>query len=309
MKEADAVILDGLTKRYGDRTVVHGVTLALAAGERLALLGHNGAGKTTLMKMMLGLVRPDGGEVRVLGRDPAEAAADVRRSVGFLPESVAFYEAMTGWETLRFYARVKRRPAEECRALLARVGLADAAGRRVGTYSKGMRQRLGLAQALLGAPRLLLLDEPTTGLDPELRQSFYGIIAELKAQGTAVLLSSHLLTELEERTDHIAIMNQGHLVGLGTLGDLREQAGLPVRFRLRVVNGDAATVADHFGALVFERVPGEVGPACPARDKMDVLRAIAGLGDRVADVEVVPPSLDDVYASFTGRPLSEGAPA
>jgi len=309
VKEADAVVLDGLTKRYGDRTVVQGVSFRLAPGERLALLGHNGAGKTTMMKMMLGLVRPDGGMVRVLGRDPAEAAADVRQSVGFLPESVAFYEAMTGWETLRFYARLKRRPADECRALLARVGLADAAKRRVGTYSKGMRQRLGLAQALLGSPRLLLLDEPTTGLDPELRQSFYAIVAELKAQGTTVLLSSHLLTELEERTDRIAIMNMGRLVGLGTLGDLREQAGLPVRFRLKVVNGNASVVADRLGSLVLDRVPGELGVACPPRDKMTVLRTIAGLGPLVEDVEVVPPSLDDVYASFTGRRLTEEATA
>ncbi|PWC38956.1 ABC transporter ATP-binding protein [Azospirillum sp. TSO22-1] len=301
--------MEGLGKRYGGRAVVQGVSLRLAPGERLALLGHNGAGKTTVMKMMLGLVRPDGGSVRVLGRDPAEAAGDVRASVGFLPESVVFYEAMTGFETLRFYARLKRRPAEECRALLARVGLEAAAARRVGTYSKGMRQRLGLAQALLGAPRLLLLDEPTTGLDPELRQSFYAIVAELKAQGTAVLLSSHLLTELEERTDRIAIMNMGRLVGLGTLGALREQAGLPVRFRLRVVNGNAAAVADRLGSLVLERVPGELGVACAPRDKMEVLRAIAGLGTLVDDVEVVPPSLDDVYASFTGRPLTEEATA
>jgi Cu-processing system ATP-binding protein len=310
VKEAEAaVVLDGLTKRYGDRTVVRAVSLDLAVGERLALLGHNGAGKTTIMKMMLGLVRPDGGVVRVLGRDPAEAAADVRRSVGFLPENVAFHEAMTGWETLRFYARLKRRPAEECRALLARVGLEDAAKRRVGTYSKGMRQRLGLAQALLGSPRLLLLDEPTSGLDPELRRSVYTIIAELKGQGTAVLLSSHLLTELEERTDRIAIMNMGRLVGLGTLGELREQAGLPVRFRLKVVNGNASEVADRLGGLVLERVPGELGLACPPRDKMAVLRTITGLGPLVEDVEVVPPSLDDVYASFTGRHLAEEATA
>jgi len=157
-----AVILDGVVKKYGGQTAVAGIGLSLAAGDRLALLGHNGAGKTTLMKLILGLVPASAGGVTVLG-GPA-GRPDAKAATGFLPENVAFHEVMTGWETLRFYGRLKRRPAGECRGLLERVGLSAAAKRRVGTYSKGMRQRLGLAQALLGQPRLLLLDEPTTGL-------------------------------------------------------------------------------------------------------------------------------------------------
>ncbi|MBF0373624.1 MAG: ABC transporter ATP-binding protein, partial [Alphaproteobacteria bacterium] len=239
---SEAVEAERLVKRYGARTVVDGVSLTLRGGERLALLGHNGAGKTTLMKMMLGLTRPSGGRLRVLDHDPAAMPADIRRAIGFLPESVAFHESMTGREVLRFYARLKRRPRQECEALLARVGLAEAAGRRVATWSKGMRQRLGLAQALLGAPRLLLLDEPTSGLDPELRLSFYAILAERAEAGAAVLLSSHLLTELEERTDRAAILDHGKLVAQGTLDELRVQAGLPVRITVKPGDGGAEAI-------------------------------------------------------------------
>lgn len=274
--------LSQVSKAYGRRTVVREVSFVLAAGERVALLGHNGAGKTTLMKMMLGLTPASGGKVRVLGHDPASEPAGVRRALGFLPENVSFDPAMTGREMLAFYARLKHRPAGEAAALLEQVGLAEAAGRRVGAYSKGMRQRLGLAQALLGSPRLLLLDEPTTGLDPELRQAFYAILAERARGGAAVMLSSHLLTELEERTDRILIMDRGRLVAAGTLDDLRAQAGQPVRLRAVLAGGAVEDIA------------------CSAHDKMAHLRALAARPE-VADIQIELPTLDAVYAHYTGK--------
>lgn len=300
-----AVELCGAGKRYGRHWAVREVTLSLRTGERLALLGHNGAGKTTLMKLMLGLTWPDTGTVRVLGDVPGGAASPVRQAIGFLPENVAFHNAMTGSETLRFYARLKRRPAAECRTLLERVGLGAAADMRIGTYSKGMRQRLGLAQALLGAPRLLLLDEPTTGLDPALRQAFYEIIRQLAADGTAVLLSSHLLTELEERTDRVAVMNQGRLVAIGTLDQLRVAAGLPVEIRLRLADGRRTAVAEALAALSPQPIgPQELLLNCPVADKMAVLRAVVALGEDVRDLEITLPDLDRIYASFTGAPAA-----
>ena len=156
-----------VTKRYGPLVAVEDVCLALRPGEVTALVGHNGAGKTTLIKLLLGLIRPSAGRVEVQGQDPAgRGGAQARRTLGFLPENVAFHGAMTAVELMAFYARLKGCSPAGNADLLARVGIAAAARRRVATYSKGMRQRLGIAQALIGEPRLLLFDEPTSGLDP-----------------------------------------------------------------------------------------------------------------------------------------------
>lgn len=275
-----ALAFTHVRKCFGRHAAVDGVTLSVAAGERVALLGHNGAGKSTLMKLALGILRPDAGTVASIGGQ-----------VGFLPENVSFHPAMTGRETLAFYAALKRRPAAEVTDLLEGVGLTEAAGRFVATYSKGMRQRLGLAQALLGRPRLLLLDEPTTGLDPSLRRRFHDIVRDLAAGGAGVLLSSHLLTDLEARTDRVAIMEQGRLVALGTLDQLRRETALPVRIRVIAAEGRAAEVAGRLGGLDL---------AVPPAEKMAALGRVLALGPLVADVEVEPPGLDAIYARYAG---------
>ena len=187
--------------------------------------------------------------------------------------------------------------------LLDRIGLGPAASRRVKTYSKGMRQRLGLAQALLGSPRVLMLDEPTSGLDPALRQSFYEIIRDLSDNGTTVLLSSHVLTELEARTDRVAIMNRGRLVACDTLAALRRQAGLDVRIRVAVPPGQASRVAESLrGHANPVRVNDHsIELTCGLDGKMAVLNDITALGTVINDVEVAPPSFDDVYAHFSRR--------
>ena len=194
-----ALELAEVTKIFDRRAAVDGVSFQLAAGERVALLGHNGAGKTTLFKMILGFLKPDHGSVSVLGAAPGSNAA--RRAIAYLPEAVAFHNALTGEEVLRFYARLKGEDPAKSAALLEDVGLGAAARRRVGAYSKGMRQRLGLAQALISPASLVLLDEPTSGLDPISRQNFYDLVEKVAARGATVLLSSHALTEVEARTD------------------------------------------------------------------------------------------------------------
>ncbi|MGE5548682.1 MAG: ABC transporter ATP-binding protein [Solirubrobacterales bacterium] len=295
---SEPLTLRAVTKRYGERVVVRGVDFALRPGERVALLGHNGAGKTTLMKMALGLAAVTSGDIRVNGHDPTTMPASVRRGIGFLPENVAFDPGMTGREMLSFYAALKHRGAKEVTALLEQVGLAEAAGRRVGTWSKGMRQRLGLAQAVLGTPRLLLLDEPTSGLDPEYRQAFYELLAERARGGTAVLLSSHLLTELEEKTDRVLIVDHGLLIAQGTLEELRVRADRP--FGMRVL----ARPGHDLSAALADLAPRPDGAwlhlACRPADKMAVLRRLAAL-DGVADIELHPPGLDDLYAHFLGE--------
>jgi len=296
--------LQGLVKRYGGTTALDDIDLAVAAGERVALIGHNGAGKTTLIKLALGLIRPDAGTIRIDGRDPAgRGGAELRRQTGFLPENVIFNGASTGRETVRFYGRLKRAPAGQADALLDRLGLGDAADRRVSTYSKGMRQRLGLAQVLLGAPRLLLLDEPTSGLDPVLRRDFYDLIDDLAHDGTTILLSSHALTDLAIRTDRIAILKHGRLAAIGSVGDLARQARLPVRIRVQVPEGTAAAVGERLGrATELRRVNDRhVELVCPADDKMAMLRRLTELGGDIVDIEVDPPSLEDIYASVQNR--------
>lgn len=306
MTSRDAIRLDRLTKRYGTFTAVEDLSLAVPEGEFLALLGHNGAGKTTLMKMLLGLTRPTAGVLAVLGAEGGGAAA--RRQIGFLPENVNFTGGSSGRASLRFFARLKGAPSRQVEDLLEVVGLADAAHKPVRTYSKGMRQRLGLAQALLGEPRLLLLDEPTSGLDPLLRQEFYRILRDMKARGVTILLSSHVLTELQLRTDRIAILRHGRLVACDTLNGLQQAAGLPVRIRVRVPEGGAERAAAQAGqgARVLSANGRSVELGVTVAGKMEALRRLAGGGDgSVEDIDVLPPSLEDVYAHFGGPPAAD----
>ncbi len=290
----------GAVKRYGDKTVVRDVDLSVRAGEHMVLIGHNGAGKTTLMKLMLGLTRPSAGRVRVLGADPATAGAGRRRALGYLPESVAFHSAMKGREVLAFYARLKGIAPAECRSIFEQVGLDRAADRPVRTYSKGMRQRLGLAQAMLGKPQLLFLDEPTSGLDPSLRRHFYGLIDTLSRSGTTSLTSSHSLNEVEARADRIAIMKMGAIVACGTQAELSRQAGLPIVVRLGVRSGSGARVAESLAAMgkIHRRDEHRIDLFCLGASKMVVLRQIAALGEVVEDVDVMPPRLDDIYSHY-----------
>jgi Cu-processing system ATP-binding protein len=297
--------LEGVARRYGAVEAVRDVSFALPQGARVALVGHNGAGKTTLMKLMLGLVRPSAGRLRVLGEDPVAGAAATRRQLGWLPENVTFNPALTGREVLRFFARLKGEPPASADALLERVGLGEAARRRIGGYSKGMRQRLGVAQALLGSPRAVLLDEPTTGLDPEVRQGLYDMLAALAGGGTTVLLSSHALEELEGRVERVVILDHGRVVADGTLAELRRLARLPVRLRLALAD-DAPPDWLHPEFAPRRLGNGLVELSCLPEAKMELLRRAAA-DPRVADLDLEPPTLDELYAHFLrGRP--EAAP-
>ena len=298
-----ALQLEAVTKAYGRERAVDGVTLGLAPGERLALLGHNGAGKTTLLKLALGLTRPTGGAVTTLGCTPGSPAwTAAKRGIGYLPESVAFTGSMSGRETIRFYGRLKGAGREACEEALAQVGLDDAAAaKRVRTYSKGMRQRLGFAQAILGAPRLLVLDEPTGGLDPGSRRVFHATLGDLARRGTGVILSSHLLTEVEAGTERIAIMRAGRLAALGTADALKRRAGLAVTIRVAVRPGGGARLAEVLGGRATVRINDHaVELRCAASEKRALIERILGLGEAVEDIEIVPPGLDAVYARFGG---------
>lgn len=286
-----------LTKRFAGVEALSDVSLTVDAGQRVALLGHNGAGKSTMMKIILGLIPFDSGAVTVCGAAPGSAAA--RAQVAYLPENAAFHPALTGEEQIRHYLSLRGERPVQALELLARVGLADAAKRRIGTYSKGMRQRVGLAQALIGKPRLLVLDEPTSGLDPVSRRDFYALLDDLAAGGTAILLSSHALTEVEARTDRILILSGGRLMAEGSLADLRRKAALPVAISVAPAAGQKAALV---AALPMAQANGDgrLHLDIAQDDKLAVLSRITGL-PQVADLEVIPPSLEDIYSHFSRR--------
>jgi Cu-processing system ATP-binding protein len=293
--------LKGLCKTYGSQTVVDKVDLSVATGESLAIIGHNGAGKTTLMKLILGLTRASAGNIRLgPGSSTTKQLQNTGESIGFLPEVVSFPTSLSGRHLLRFYARLKKESDRNCDELLELVGLTAAADQKIGTYSKGMRQRLGLAQALLGDPSLLLLDEPTSGLDPFLRGHFYEIISARQATGTSVLISSHALTEIEARTDRIAIMKNGRLLVQGSLAQLRSEAALPVRILVK----HHPTLRDKLLETLQTTVPYEalgrdqLQFACREEQKLPLLHQLTGQQEAVLDVIVRPPRLDDLYTHF-----------
>jgi Cu-processing system ATP-binding protein len=293
----NSLTLSHVTKTFDGFTALDDVTFNVAPGERVALLGHNGAGKSTLMKIILGLTQGTSGRVEVLGAAPGSQAA--RDRTAYLPENVAFHPSLTGLEQVRLYLRLRGADPAQAMDLLGRVGLADAARRRIGTYSKGMRQRVGLAQALIGQPRLLVLDEPTSGLDPVSRHDFYEILDSLAAEGAAILLSSHALTEVEARTDRIVILAQGRLMANDTLATLRRRAALPIRLQVAARPGAADLVA---AKLTGGRRNGVmVDLICGHDDKLSRLGDIAALHALIEDVEIIPPSLEDIYSHFSRR--------
>ncbi|CUJ30634.1 ABC transporter ATP-binding protein [Achromobacter xylosoxidans] len=297
--KTDLVTLAGVSKHYGAQRAIDGLDLQLREGECVALAGHNGAGKSTLIKLVLGLIRPTDGRVTLFGEDAhSRAAARLRDRIGYLPETVALHPSLTGVETLAFYARLKRRSLSGNPALLEKVGIAGAAHRRVGGYSKGMRQRLALAQALLGEPRVLLFDEPTTGLDPASRLMFYEIVHELRAAGATILLSTHALSELAGHADRIVVMKAGRKIADGAMSALRRDTGLPIRIRLTLAEPQSGTLLTRpwrrLDACRYEL-------ACQERDKVEAIRGIGAIAAPIADLDIQAPSLDDIYAHLLER--------
>lgn len=291
----EIVKAQNVSMRFKAVDALTSVSLNVAPGEQVALLGHNGAGKTTLFRLILGFIKPTAGSISIKGFAPGSDAS--RRVVSYLPEQVAFPKMLTGREVVRFYAKLKGAALEDVQSVLAKVDLVEAADRRVESYSKGMRQRLGLAQALVGKPDLLLLDEPTSGLDPLSRQHFYELIADVARQGGSVLLSSHGLSELEAKTDRVAILRKGELVANGPLADLQHEANLPIRIRVRAASSAIESVHAEIGG---GRINGaSVELFCSRGDKMRILSKISGLGAQVEDFDVAPPTLDQIYRHFS----------
>ena len=268
-----------LRKSYGSVDALKGVSLEVGEGELVGLLGPNGAGKSTLVKIACGLVRATAGSVRIAGLAAGEPEA--HRSLGYLAELFRFPDWLTADELLGMHQRLAHADggAAERERLLAAVGLADAGGRRIGTMSKGMQQRLGIAQAMIGDPRVLLLDEPTSALDPAGRRTVRRLLEDLRAKGVAVLLNSHLLSEVELVCDRVAIIAQGELVTAGTPEQLSRASGVEVE-----------TAG---GTRVFEQAGREDAPG--------IVRELVAAGEEVYEVRVRRSTLEDAYLEAVGE--------
>jgi len=286
------------------------VDLEVADGEIYAFLGPNGAGKTTTVRMLTTLLRPTGGTARVAGFDVVDQSADVRRSIGVALQEAALDPLMTGRELIRLQATLHGLiGAEAVRrgdALIDRVGLNQAADRRVGTYSGGMRRRLDLASALVHEPKVLFLDEPTTGLDPVSRKAIWEEVAALNSEGATVFLTTQYLEEADQLADRVGIINGGRIVAEGTPASLKAEVGKP-HLELGILDGDgerAKEVAAGFGRLLPDRedkllVELEGG----ANDVAKVVRALDESGIMFGSLELVEPTLDDVFVAKTGEHL------
>ncbi|NHC44249.1 ABC transporter ATP-binding protein [Motilibacter sp. K478] len=284
---APAAWCSGLRKRYGKRQAVADVSLEVGRGEIVGLLGPNGAGKTSVIKMLLGLVHPDGGEVMLLGRPAGDPAARAR--VGYLPELFRYQPWLSAAEVLALHVRLSGAdvPVPEQRERLALVGLAERSGDRVGGFSKGMQQRLGLAVALVARPEFVVLDEPTSALDPLGRADVRDIVLDLRANGVAVLLNSHLIGEVERVCDRVVILDRGRVATSGTLTELLGQREL----RLQLTGLTPAAEALLAAAGVLERAGEWVTVALPADDDGSAVPAlVAGLVARGVAVHAVEPA-------------------
>lgn len=300
MTQTPVIEIDRIAKSFHGDIAVRDISFNIAAGECVSIIGHNGAGKTTLIKIVLGLTAPSAGVVKIFGADIHRAGRDkAARRIGYLPETMTFPPHMTGLEALRYFARLKEIPVDGCPARLATVGLAEVASKRIRTYSKGMRQRLGLAQALLGEPDLLILDEPTTGLDPDLRRLFYSLIDERRAAGVAILMSSHALSELQWHVDRIIVINRGKAIAAGSLAELRRQAALPVLIRVKADTALTVLTDTRPDGVECRRLNGStVELICSPERKVEVIRWVTTCGYGIDDLDVELPDLDRLYRHY-----------
>ncbi len=310
----NALEVEGLRRSFGDLTAVDGVSFHVAEGETYGLLGPNGAGKTTTISMVCGLLEPDAGTVVVCGQRMSTTARDAKRTLGFVPQDLAVYPDLTGRENLRFFARVQGLGRDELRTrvdeVLELVGLTERGDDRVEEYSGGMKRRLNIGIGLLHRPRLLLLDEPTVGVDPQSRHAILESVAALAGEGISVLYTTHYMEEAERLCDRVGIIDEGRLQAEGTRRELVASTGDRDRVRLAGrgdLTGAAATLRQH--PEVEDATVGDgdvlVSVADAGRLLPRLLEAAARGGMEVTGVDVVEPDLEAVFLQVTGKALRD----
>ncbi|MFN8464734.1 MAG: ABC transporter ATP-binding protein [Caldilineaceae bacterium] len=301
---ADDIVLDvqGLTKHYGKFVAVDNLNLRINRGEIFGLLGPNGAGKTTTILMLLGLTEPTSGSVRVLGFDPTRQPLSVKARVGYLPDAVGFYDELTARENLAYIARLNGLPRKEANsrieAAIARMGLSDVLDKQVRTFSRGMRQRLGVADLLIKRPQLIIMDEPTLGLDPEAARQFLQLIVELRDEGITLMLSSHLLHQVQAVCNQVGLFSKGKMELVGAVPELAQQV-LGGGYRIHVQAQGAMSNGKGAGALVeaLRQVPG----VQEVQRTGDERYLIVGKGDLRAEAAAAVVNAGDACMGWTWK--------
>jgi len=318
---SEIIEIKNLTKKYGDFTAVDQLSLSIGKGEIFGLLGPNGAGKSTTILMLMGLTEPSGGQVSVCGLDPVRQPIEVKKRVGYLPEDVGFYDDLTGFENLVYTAKLNGIPdqeaAEKSRQLLIRVGLQEQMEKKAGKYSKGMRQRLGLADVLMKNPEVIILDEPTLGIDPSGIREFLDLIVKLSREdGITVLFSSHHLHQVQQVCDRVGIFVQGRLLAEGNITSLAGQlfSGSAFSVEARITFGDSATDSSGISGFSHENLTGElkkiegvenvswnnntVNISCNSDVTSEIARIIVSSGAGLASLNKKEYGLDDIYYRY-----------
>src|SRR5690606_25800529 len=301
------VVVDHVSKAYNGKKAVDDLSFHIDRGEIFALLGPNGAGKSTLIRMMTGLIQPDAGQIRMNGERVLPFKKEVKKYFSFLPETMSLYPNLTAGETLHFFSRLQRISRNRCDEVLDVVGLLEVKDKKIGGFSKGMRQRLGLAVALLDKAPLLILDEPTSGLDPYWASRFKEIIRRKKRKGTSIFFASHDLYEVESLADRIAILNEGKLYYLGTVDDLKSKHPTEIRIQVRFeIPQDPDGLARELGVATFRR--GDwIQLICRRDDKVRILRSLEKGGRTLADIGIHETTLEEIYRAIS-RGESGGTP-
>ena len=312
MVPAPMIELQGVRKRFGELEALAGVDLAVHSGELVGLLGPNGAGKTTAISVLATLLAPDDGVARVGGVDVTADPDAVRAMIGLTGQFAALDDMLTGSENLELFGRLlklgRRTARRRAGELLGRFDLGDAADRRVGEYSGGMRRRLDLAVSMLADPAVLFLDEPTTGLDPRSRQALWDVVRDLRMRGVTILLTTQYLEEADQLADRIVVIDHGTVIAEGTAAALKARVGGAV-VEVSVPTDDDRERARRAVATLVETADGHL--AAPAEDPaavLDVAARLAAAGIAVDDIAIRRPSLDDVFLSLTGHTASDTAP-
>jgi len=300
--EDAAITVTNLTKIYKDVRAVDNVYFTVKKGEVFGFLGPNGAGKTTTIKSILGLIHTNSGQITINGIDIKKNSKKAHKYIGYLPEKIAFYDNLTALQNMYFYAEMKNVPKSECKPLIVEMGLKEAANKKVGKFSKGMQQRLGMVQALLGNPAVLILDEPSGGLDPRGVALIRNKIKEAKSRGASVFVSSHILAEVQAVCDRVGIISKGTLVAEDTVEKLRDRLNLKPKLVMeleKISDEIISSINKLEGVEKVEVIGVMVHVTCNPKVKSKIILAVERDGGNILNIQTMEPTLEEVFMRFT----------